>query len=175
MPLASCLPTLSAPSQTSPQLLFYSFVFCGAMWRFIKARIKKQESKSKNPKQQRTHFCPTTCKNPTDDTRLPRHFFHFPFSTASQARLAMPPTRGRTRRGLMADDDDSTTPSGSALRAPPLSAPAKCGTKRIGSRSGRRCRCVRTGRGASRSGGAGSSDARAQGDAQRAPPHAQAL
>ena len=26
------------------------FVFCGALWRFIKARIKKQESKSKNRK-----------------------------------------------------------------------------------------------------------------------------
>ena len=25
-------------------------VFCGALWRFVKARIKKQESKSKNRK-----------------------------------------------------------------------------------------------------------------------------
>ena len=29
----------------------------------------------------------------------------------------MPPRRGRTRRGLMADDDEATTPSGSALRS----------------------------------------------------------
>ena len=61
MPSASCLcPTLSAPSQTSPQLLFVCFVAsCGILSHKSnnpKAKTKKQESKSKNPKQQRTHY-----------------------------------------------------------------------------------------------------------------------
>ena len=79
MPLASCLPTLSAPSQTSPQLLFVCFVArSGVLFHksmYQKARIKKQESKSKNPKQKRTprqtgmgielrHFLPTKTQSP---------------------------------------------------------------------------------------------------------------
>ena len=56
MPLASCLPTLSAPSQTSPQLLFVCFVaHCGV--------LSKQESKSKNQKARIEKQKPKATKN----------------------------------------------------------------------------------------------------------------
>ena len=66
-------------------------------------------------------------------THVPLDTLSFVLCPLSSPFLAMPPTRGRTRRGRMADDDEATTPSRSALRSawvedppfPPLPSAAR--------------------------------------------------